>query len=105
MPWNRASRQGTHPQDILPLLKELQHDKTARVRNTLVHVIGQISYKKGCLETVLNDLKTWENKELVSDAIEEIIDVHERYKNFAAKTQEEAKKVISFNNFVIYMKE
>ena len=38
------------PQDILPLLQELQHDKTARVRNTLVHVIGQIAYKKGCLE-------------------------------------------------------
>jgi len=35
-----------HPEDILPLLQELQFDKTARVRNTLVHVIGQISYKK-----------------------------------------------------------
>ncbi|WP_262919151.1 hypothetical protein [Niabella hibiscisoli] len=35
-----------HPQDILPLLKELQYDATARVRNTLVHVIGQIAYKK-----------------------------------------------------------
>lgn len=32
------------PQDILPMLKELEHDKTARVRNTLVHVIGQIAY-------------------------------------------------------------
>lgn len=39
-----------HPEDILPLLMELQHDKTARVSNTLVHVIGQIAYKKGCLE-------------------------------------------------------
>ena len=94
----------THPQDILPLLKELQHDKTARVRNTLVHVLGQISYKKDCLETVLNDLKTWENKDLVDDAIEEIIDVHDRYKNFAVMTQAEAKKVISFNNFIIYKK-
>lgn len=35
-----------HPEDILPLLRELQFDKTARVRNTLVHVMGQISYKK-----------------------------------------------------------
>ena len=35
-----------YPQDILPLLKELQHDKTARVRSTLIHVIGQIAYKK-----------------------------------------------------------
>jgi HEAT repeat protein len=80
----------THPQDILPLLRELQHDKTARVRNTLVHVLGQIAYKKGCLETVVIDLKSWENKELVQDALAEIIDVHDRYKNFSVKTQEEA---------------
>jgi len=79
-----------YPQDILPLLKELQHDQTARVRNTLVHVIGQIAYKKGCLETVVEDLKTWENKKLVADALEEIIDVHDRYKNFSVLTQKQA---------------
>ena len=84
----------THPQDILPLLKELQEDKTARVRNTLVHVIGQIAYKKGCLETVVKDLKTWSNKELVENALTEIIDVHNRYKNFATKTQVEARLYI-----------
>lgn len=79
-----------HPQDILPMLKELQHDKTARVRNTQVHVLGQIAYKKGCLETVIEDLKTWENKDLVKNALEEIIDVHDRYKDFAVNTQQEA---------------
>jgi HEAT repeat protein len=83
-----------HPQDILPLLKQLQHDKTARVRNTLVHVLGQIAYKKGCLETVVADLKHWENKQLVSDALDEIIDVHDRYKDFAIKTQQQAKDYI-----------
>ena len=85
----------THPQDILPLLKELQNDTTSRVRNTLVHVIGQIAYKKGCLETVVADLKTWKNKELVRDALDEIVDVHDRYKNFSVKTQAEAIKYIS----------
>ncbi|MDZ4758612.1 MAG: HEAT repeat domain-containing protein [Bacteroidota bacterium] len=30
----------THPEDILDILQELQYDKTARVRNTLVHVLG-----------------------------------------------------------------
>ncbi|MRG43681.1 HEAT repeat domain-containing protein [Chitinophaga sp. SYP-B3965] len=80
----------THPQDILPLLKTLQFDKTARVRNTLVHVLGQIAYKKGCLETVVADLKTWQNQELVRAALDEIADVHERYKDFAIKTQAEA---------------
>lgn len=87
----------THPQDILPMLKELQFDKTARVRNTLVHVIGQIAYKKGCLETVIADLNNWTNKELVAHAIEEIIDVHDRYKDFAIKTQEEAIAYIQKN--------
>jgi len=85
------------PQDILPLLRELQWDKTARVRNTLVHVLGQIAYKKGCLETVIADLNKWENKELVADAIEEIIDVHKRYKDFAVKTQDEAREYILRN--------
>lgn len=83
-----------HPEDILPLLMELQHDKTARVRNTLVHVIGQIAYKKGCLEKVIAHLKTWENKQVVWDAIEEIIDVHHRYRNFSIFTQEQAKRYI-----------
>lgn len=87
----------THPQDILPLLRELQFDKTARVRKTLVHVLGQIAYKKGCLETVTADLKSWENRELVLEAIDEIIDVHERYKNFSVKTQEEAIVYIQTN--------
>lgn len=80
----------THPQDILPLLKELQFDKTKRVKSTLVHVIGQIAYKKGCLQTVIADLNTWENKELTKEAVEEIIDVHHRYRNFSVLTQKEA---------------
>jgi HEAT repeat protein len=79
-----------HPADILPMLQELQFDTTARVRNTLVHVIGQIAYKKDCLAIVIAHLKTWENKQLVTDAVAEIIDVHDRYKDFAVLTQEEA---------------
>jgi HEAT repeat protein len=80
----------THPQDILPLLKELQHDKPSRVRDTLVHVLGQISYKKNCLETVIADLNSWENKELVQAAVDEIVDVHERYQDFAVLSQKQA---------------
>lgn len=80
----------THPEAILPLLQELEWDTTARVRNTLVHVLGQIAYKKGCLATVIAHLHSWENKALVQKALVEIIDVHERYKNFSALTQEEA---------------
>lgn len=88
----------THPKDILSMLRELEHDKTARVRNTLVHVLGQISYKKGCLATVVNDLKNWKNTDIVQKAIKEILDVHERYKNFAVLTQAQAKEYIQ-NHF------
>ncbi len=87
----------THPKDVLPLLKELQNDKTVRVRKTLIHVLGQIAYKKGCLEIVIADLKQWENKELVAKAIEEIIDVHDRYINFSEKTQKQAIDYIEKN--------
>jgi len=76
---------------------ELQHDKMARVRNTLVHVIGQIAYKKGCLAIVIAHLKNWDNKQLIIDALEEIIDVHYRYRNFAALTQEQARAYIAAN--------
>jgi HEAT repeat protein len=79
-----------YPQDILPLLKTLQFDETKRVRKTLVHVIGQIAYKKGCLPIVTDELNTWENKLLVKQAKLEIIDVHERYKNFAHLSQQQA---------------
>lgn len=87
-----------YPQDILPLLQELQNDKTARVRNTLIHVLGQIAYKKGCLQTVVEHLKSWSNKELVEEALEEIIDVHRRYRNFSHFTQEQARQYI-FDNY------
>ena len=86
-----------HPEDILPLLQELEFDKTARVRNTLVHVLGQIAYKKGCLATVTEHLKKWQNKELVNLALEEIVDVHHRYRNFSAMTQDEAREYIADN--------
>lgn len=86
-----------YPQDVLPMLVTLQFDETKRVRNTLIHVIGQISYKKGCLETVIKHLRTWQNKELVIEAIDEIVDVHHRYKSFAVLTQQEAIDYIDAN--------
>lgn len=85
-----ALRGRTHPQDILPMLAELQFDTTNRVRNTFVHVLGQIAYKKIFLQTVVGALKTWENKVLVEEALDEIVDVHKRYEKFTAMTQKEA---------------
>ncbi|WP_422081357.1 HEAT repeat domain-containing protein [Ulvibacterium sp.] len=87
----------THPQDILPLLEKLQHDKTLRVRNTLIHVLGQIAYKKGCLETVIGALKTWEDTELVRSALDEIVDVHHRYAKFAFFSQQQVITYIDQN--------
>jgi len=58
-------------------------------------VLGQIGYKKGCLEKVVAELLKWENTELVTDAMAEIIDVHHRYRNFSYYTQEEAREYIA----------
>ena len=87
----------THPQDILPLLKELEHDETKRVTDTLIHVLGQIAYKNGCLKTVVESLNNWENNNLVEKALDEIVDVHERYKSFAVLTQQQAIDYIDAN--------
>lgn len=58
-----------YPQEILPLLQQLENDPTKRVSSTLVHVIGKIAYKKGCLATVIAHLKTCKNKDLVEKAM------------------------------------
>lgn len=87
----------THPHDILPMLKLLQNDPTSRVRNTLIHVLGQISYKKGCLVTVIEALNGWENRELVLKALDEIVDVHRRYQKFAALTPDQVISYIDQN--------
>ena len=87
----------THPQDVLPLLKELEFDNTKRVSDTLIHVLGQIAYKNGCLKTVVTHLNTWQNKALVEKALDEIVDVHNRYKKFAVLSQQEAIDYIDAN--------
>lgn len=87
----------THPQDVLPLLKVLEFDETKRVSDTLIHVLGQIAYKNGCLKTVVAHLNTWENKPLVEKALDEIVDVHHRYKKFAVMSQQDAVNYIDTN--------
>ena len=42
----------------------------------LVHIFGQISYKKGCLEKVTAELLTWEDKALADECFEAIIEQH-----------------------------
>lgn len=87
----------THPEDVLPILNAAQNEKDTRVRKMVIHVLGQISYQKGCLEKVINSIKDWENIDLVYDTIEEILEVHERYEKFSAKTPKEAKEYIEKN--------
>lgn len=84
-------RRGTHLEDILSLLAELQSDRDRRVREKIIHVLAQISYKNGCLEKVISALKNWENKELVEQSLKEILDVNKRYEKFSAKSYKEAK--------------
>lgn len=66
----------THPQEILPLLRQMQFEKHKRVRPMVIHIFGQISYKKGCLDKVLAELLTWDDEGLVKDCLEEVIGQH-----------------------------
>ena len=73
----------THPHEVLPLLWQVRDDPDRRVRKMVVHVLGQISYKKGCLEKVIGEIVKWENECLVSKALAEIIEVHSRNEKFS----------------------
>lgn len=84
----------THPEDILPILKEFQWEKSSRVRKMLIHVLGQISYKQGCLEKVLHHLQHWENKSLLPIVCKEILIIHERYKNFSYYSSVQANTIL-----------
>ncbi|HMF34215.1 MAG TPA: HEAT repeat domain-containing protein, partial [Candidatus Lokiarchaeia archaeon] len=87
----------THPEDVLPLLQDAQHDPDAKVRKMVIHVLAQVSYKEGCLETVLATLRTWDNVPLVQKALEEIVAVHGRYAKFSALTPQDAEQYIRDN--------
>ena len=50
-----------------------------------------------CLKTVITHLNTWQNRDLVQKALDEIVDVHKRYKKFAILTQQEAINYIDAN--------
>jgi hypothetical protein len=84
----------THPEDILPLLRGMQRDTNNRVRNTIAHVVGQCSYKEGCLETTLKELSHWKDKELVWKAAESILEVH-REQTYCYYTYVEAKRLVA----------
>ena len=71
----------THPEDIMPVLRLLQFEKHKRVRPMLVHIFGQISYKKDCLKKVTAELLTWEDEKLADECFEEIIKQHHHINN------------------------
>jgi len=79
----------THPQEIVPILKLLQYDKSKRVQDMLIHVLGQISYKEGCFYFVCEEIRTWNNKEIFEKFKKEVIEVHERYSRFSVLTVKE----------------
>ncbi len=85
----------THPEEAMPILYELQNDPDKQIRKMVIHVIGQISYKKGCLEEVILHLNGWQNTELVKSALFEIIKVHKSYERFSEYTVEKAKQLIN----------
>lgn len=83
----------THPQEIIGLLKKLQYDKHPRVKEMLIHVLGQISYKKRCFHFVEREVASWNNADIYRLFQKEAIKVHGRYEKFSALPQ---KEVIAF---------
>jgi 3-methyladenine DNA glycosylase AlkC len=84
----------THPEDVLPILRKVQDETYKKVRDTIIHVLAQISYKEGCLQKVLNELKSWHNRALVREALEEIKKVHKNY-DFSEHTPKQVEKIIN----------
>lgn len=83
----------THPEDILPLLREAQKETNKRVIKMIAHVLGQCSYKEGCLGKVVEELAQWKNVELVQKAVDSILDIH-RNQRYCFYTYEEAGRYI-----------
>jgi len=81
----------THPQEIIRLLKKLQFDENKRVWNMLIHVLGQISYKKGCFAFVAKELEGWENQGVYNAFAKEAVEVHGRYEKFSELTEAQVK--------------
>ena len=85
----------THPEDLLPILKDVMHDDTdQKTKKMVIHIIGQISYKRGCLEKVVAALKLWDDKEFLSECEKEIIEVHRNYGKFCALSPKEAEEYL-----------
>ena len=78
----------THPEEIINILKILQCDKDKKVFEMLIHVLGQISYKKGCFHFVEKEIRDWDNKDIYPLYKDEVIEVHGRYEKFSEFKQE-----------------
>ena len=88
----------THPEDLLPIIKEIvKESMDKKTRKMVTHIIGQISYKKGCLEKVTHELKSWKDKSIVAECEREILSVHTRYEKFSVLNLKEAEKYLEKN--------
>ena len=88
----------THPEELLPIIKDMvQNDPDKKIKKMLVHIIGQISYKKGGIEKVTAELKTWKDKVFIAECEKEIIKVHKSYEKFSTLSHKEAAQYLAEN--------
>lgn len=87
-----------HPSEVINILERIQHDKSKQVKAMLIHVLGQISYKKGCLHYVSEQVRTWENQDIYSLYQKEVIQVHKRYERFSEFTVDYVVRYFKDNN-------
>lgn len=86
-----------YPEDVLPILTAIQNEKHKSVVNVIIHVMGRISYRKGSVEKVVEELKTWTNRWLVKKSAQEIISFHGKHTKFASRSHEEIEKYLTEN--------
>lgn len=77
----------THPQESISILQKLEFDDNKRVWKILIHVLGQISYKKRLFIYVAKELESWENKGVYRAFAKETVEVHGRYEKFSWLSQ------------------
>lgn len=77
-------------EEVSTIFDEALFDEHHKVRNAVIGSLKKMN-QKNPWPKVISALNTWENKELISDAIDEIIDIHseKRYAKFTALTQDE----------------
>jgi len=82
---------------VIKCLRSFLSDQDELVRQTAIYALGEIGKKEAELPLQLFEsfLENWENRELVEEALKEILDTHRNYARFCAVAFEESEGYIT----------